>query len=151
MTFVIFIIEMQLLKVIFSKFRYVPNGQLIFNENGIFKDKSSDNFNFNWEKINEIKFYYRGDKFWRLKLGSLSVNRGRRRYRNLHWSGKKGFDERIIDRIDLNNKIIYVKIRNENEKNIFHELISLSKKKVCDVKIMETDFTTTIFGKTISI
>ena len=151
MTFVIFIIEMQLLKVIFSKFRYVPDGQLNFNENGISKDKSSDNFNYNWEIINEIKFYYRGDRFWRLKLGNLIINRGRRRYHNLHWFGKKGLDERIIDRIDLNDKIIYVKIRNQNEKDIFHQLVFLSKKKECNVKIMETDFTTKIFGKKIDI
>jgi len=151
MTFVIFIIEVQLLKVIFSKFRYVPDGQLNFNESGISKDKSLDKFNYNWREIKEIKFYYRGDRFWRLKLGSLTINRGRRRYHNLHWLGKKGLDEKTIDRIDLNDKIIYVKIRNQNEKDIFHQLISLSKKKECDVKIMETDFTTKIFGKKIDI
>lgn len=151
MTFLIFTIEMQLLKIAFSKFRYVPNGQLTFNEIGIFKNKSSNNFNYNWAEIDELKFYYRGDRFWRTKLGSLTINRGRRRYHNLHWFGKKGLDKKILDRIDINGEIIYVKIRNERERDIFEDLISLSKKKDCHVKVIDTDFTTKVFGKTISI
>ena len=151
MTFIVFLLEIQLITIIFSRFRYVPNGQLNFNENGVFISNSSDSFNLSWGKIKDIKYYYRGDRFWRLKLGGIILNRGRRRYYNLHWMGKKDLDERIIDRIDFNGVTKYVKIRNENEKNIFMDLISLSKKKGCNVKIMETDFTTTLFGKVIDI
>jgi len=151
MAFIIFFLETHLITIIFSRFRYVPNGQLNFNENGVFISNSSDSFDLSWGKIKDINFYYRGDRFWRLKIGGIILNRGRRRYHNLHWMGKKDLDERIIDRIDFNGVTKYVKIRNEKEKNIFMDLIELSKKKGCNVKIMETDFTTKLFGKVIDI
>ena len=149
--FVFFFLEMQVVRVIFSKYRYIPNGQLNFNKHGVFIDNSSQPLKYGWEKVTDLKFYYRGDRFWKFNLGKLTFNRGKRRYRNLHWFGKKGLDERIIDRIDINGKSIYVKIRNEAEKNTFFEFISISKKMSQNVNIIETDFTTKLFGKTIEI
>jgi len=151
LAFVFFLVEMQIVKVIFSRFRYIPNGQLNFNKDGIFSTKSSQSLKLNWGKINDLRFYYRGDRFWKIKLGKLGINRGRRRYYNLHWFGKKGLDERIIDRIDINGKTLYIKIRNESEKKTFFEFISLAKKMDRNVNVMETDFTTKLLGKTIKI
>ncbi len=151
LAFVFFFVEMQIVRIIFSRFRYVPSGQIHFSKQGVTIDNSSNALKYNWEKLNDLKFYYRGDRFWKFKLGRLTFNRGKGRYHHLHWLGKKGLDERIIDRIDINGKSIYVKIRNEAEKNTFFEFILVSKKMGQNVKIMDTDFTTELFGKTIKI
>ena len=120
LTFVFFLFEIRILIIIFSKFRYVSNGKLVFNEKSIFSIKSSDLFDLSWDNIKDIKFYYRGDRFWRIKIGRISIHRGRYRYNNLHWYLTKDTDEQIIDKIEINGKIKYVKIRNENEKKIFY-------------------------------
>lgn len=149
--FVLFLIEMKIVTILFSKLRYIPNGKIIFDENGIKTINSSGNVQLNWRQVNEIKFYYRGDRFWITNFLGLKIRIGNLRYSNLHWYGNKNLDERIIDRIDINGIIKYVKIRNESEKATFFRFISLSKEKGCRVEEIETNFTTRFFGKTIEI
>ena len=151
MAFIIFLLELQLVKIGFSKFRYVADGKLTFNGNGIFSSKSFTSFSYNWETISELKFYYRGDWFWKFQIGRIIFNRGKRRYYNLRWFGNEEMDKKIIDRIDINGETKYLKIRNEKEKEIFYRLISIAKEKGCNMEEMETDFTTSLFGRKIDI
>jgi hypothetical protein len=147
LTFAIFLVEMQLITIFVSRLRYVPYGQINFDDRGVSSENSSFNLDLSWNKINSVKFYYRGDKFWKLKLFGITFIHGKRRYRNLNWIAVKGMNEKVIDRIDINGNPLYVKIRNETEKNIFHQFIAISNSKLDDVQIMETDFSHKLFGR----
>jgi hypothetical protein len=149
--FLVFYIQMYVVTIILSRFRYIPNGRLKFDQHGIYSERSSQSFRYRWSDITDLKFYYRGDRFWKVRLGRLTFSKGNRRYYNLHWSLRKDLDERFVDRIDINGHVVHVKIRNEKEKNLFFRLVSLSEKKGCHVEIMSTDFTTKLFGRTLEI
>jgi hypothetical protein len=147
LTFVFFMFEIRIITILFSKFRYISNGHLIFNEEGIYTYKSRDTFNIKWEDIKELKFYYRGDRKWRLKIGKCNINYGWYRYNNLHWYILKNLDEQILDKVNIDGRIKYVKIRNKNDKMTFYELVSLSNQKGCNNKIIETEITYNLFGR----
>ena len=137
-TLIIFILELTISNRYFSKLRYVPNGKLQFDDDGIKLNKGKTDFIIKWEEVDSFKQFYRGDRFWKLKLLKYTFYTKGARYRNLRWNFKKILDEQMLDCVEINNKRFYVKIRNQDEKQIFMNLLSYAKQKVQNAIFIQT-------------
>jgi len=139
LTMVLFLLEMYCFSIILSRFRYVPSGSFIINNEGL-----TWNMKFHpWHEIFQVSLYYRGDKFWK------PFFRGYLRYYRLSWHASDGMNEKMIDKIVINEKeTIYLKIRNEKEKIMFHSIKEIVQSKGISIQNMDTDFSYSLFGKT---
>jgi hypothetical protein len=123
----LFIIEIEIIIVLISKLRFISNGELIFDENGISNKNGKAPFSYQWGEISKIRYIYRGDLHWKRKLGNKEINTSLFRYHRLRNSFLKDLVHNSLDCIEVNGNPIYVKIRNQQEKEQFHNLINLSK------------------------
>lgn len=137
MTFLFFIIELFFFQRLFSKLRYVPNGSFKYDENGISIVGSRTNYTINWNQIVNLKIYYRGDHFWKIRIFKYTIYTKGSRYSNLKWNFVRKLDEQMLDCIDINNERFYIKIRNENEKQILMNLFTLAKEKVKNMNLLQ--------------
>ncbi len=142
LAFIVFIIQVFVLISLLSKFRYIPNGRLSFNSLEIVYG----NQKYKWKDIKTINFYYRGDLLWESKVPIFKLLKPYNRYNNLHWNMIKGMDEKMLDKIQVNEEDIYVKIRNVQEKEYFFMLNRIAKEKGVIVDDKVTDFSYSLFG-----
>lgn len=143
--FILFFFSLRLLSILISKFRFKPNGQLTFSLTGIAIRENDSFYNLNWEKVKNIKLEYAGDRFWKSRIGLHQKLKGYNRYHSTQWYGKKK-DHMILDRITINDKLYFVKIRNLKEKESFYKLKDISEKKDINIELVETDNSANIFG-----
>lgn len=141
-TLIIFLIEVFILISLLSKLRYIPNGELTFNNFGI----EYENRKYSWKQIKTLNFYYRGDMLWKSAVPIFARLKSYNRYSNLHWNLIKGMDEKMLDKIQIQGEDIYIKIRNEQEKESFFMLKGIAKENGVIVNDMITDFSFTLFG-----
>ncbi len=137
-TSLIFILELRFFIQFFSKFRYVPSGKLQFDDDGIKFTGGKSDFTINWEQIESYRQFYRGDFYWKFKIGKYTFRTGKARYRNLKWNFRKILDEQQLDCFDINSKRYYVKISNENDKQLFMDMFLLAESKVGNAKLIKT-------------
>ncbi len=142
LTFITFLLELFLLVGLLSKFRYIPNGQLAFNSLEI----EYGNRKYSWKEIKTMNFYYRGDMLWKSKVPIFALLKSYNRYTNLHWNLIKGIDEKILDKIQIHGEDIYVKIRNDQERESFFLLNRIAKENGVIVNDELTDFSYSLFG-----
>lgn len=100
-----------------------------------------------WADIRDMEFYYRGDRFWKSAIPGFSFWKSYYRYNNLYWSLIKGMNEKFIDKVQIDGDNIYLKIRNQREKEIFFKLKENAEKNGLKVTEQKTDFSYRLFGK----
>lgn len=132
-TVVLLQVEGLILSYQIAKFRYIPNGKFIINNDELCWEKKVHL----WSEITHISFYYRGDKFWKSRFFLRSYFR----YHRLFWHLAEGMNEKMLDKIVINKtETIYFKIRNETEKEFFFKIKEIAISKGVIVNNIDTDF-----------
>jgi hypothetical protein len=146
LTFVFYLfVEIPVLAMMVARLRHVSDGVLNFNHSGIFFNRSSGTRYLAWEEIKRVKFYYRGDQNWRLNIGRFYIHIGAWRYFAHSWNKEKDIDEMKTDKIDIDGQVIYIKIRDEKDKTIFHELISMTREKGIHSIVVDPEIATVMY------
>lgn len=144
--FFIFLIEKKLLFAYITRRRFKTSGVIKLNESEIYTENAKENVIYKWDEIQEITFYYCGDFFWNRWWSKLNFDSKNSRYQNLRWSFNSS-EVTYLDRLCINNKTFYVKIRNQHEKNLFFEFIKMAEKHNCQTKLIQPEFNKYIFGQ----
>lgn len=141
---VIFLVELYFLSRIFARFRYIPADSFNFNQeyfeyNGIKK---------HWTELRSMDIYYRGDSLWFSRFNFIQKYKADMRYNNLSYVAVKGYDEKMLDKIDFDSDPIYFKIRNQEEKDIFFKVKEFAESNNVKTTEKKTDFSYSIWGRT---
>ena len=141
---VIFLTGLNFLTSLFARFRYIPAGIFNFNREYIeYNGKKK-----RWVEMKSIDIYYRGDSFWHSRFKVFQKYKAYRRYKNLNYLGINKYDEKMLDKIDFDGDLIYFKIRNKQDKDIFFKIKELAESHDLKTTVKNTDFSYSLFGKT---
>ncbi len=129
---------------LFAKYRYVPAGLFTFTK---------DYYEYNgtkkrWTEVRTMDIYYRGDLLWFSKFGFFQWYKARSRYSNLNYVAVKGYNEKLVDKIVIDEQPIYFKIRNKTEKDAFFKIKEFAETSNVRTTENKTDFSYTLFGRT---
>jgi hypothetical protein len=86
-----------------------------------------------WNDVKTLKCYYRGDSFWKINIGSFTINKGIFRYAGLKWAGVN--NNKLKDKIEVNNQEFYIKITQQSRKKAYQKLIDIAFKNGCKLDV----------------
>ncbi|MFA9215284.1 MAG: hypothetical protein ACEQSR_15830 [Candidatus Methylacidiphilales bacterium] len=132
---IIFLLEVIGINWVVSSFNFKTIGTIKFTEDGITITQEGEQLKvLQWNEINNLKCYYRGDSFWKINIGSFIINKGIFRYAGLKWAGVN--NNKLIDKIEVNNQEFYIKITQQSHKKAYQNLIDLAFKNGCQVDVL---------------
>ncbi len=131
---IIFILQFVGINWLVTSSRFKGIGTIKFAENGITITQENEQLKvLQWSEVKTLKCYYRGDSFWKINIGSFAINKGIFRYAGLKWVGVN--NNKLIDKIEVNNQEFYIKIIQQNHKKAYQNLIDIAFKNGCKVNV----------------
>jgi hypothetical protein len=132
---IIFILQFIGINWLATSFQFKTIGTLTFTEVGITITQEGEQLKvLQWNDIKTLKCYYRGDSFWKINIGSFTINKGIFRYTSLKWAGSD--NNKLIDKIEINNQVFYIKITQQSHKKAYQNLIDFAFKNGCQVDVL---------------
>ncbi|MBN2347461.1 MAG: hypothetical protein JXJ22_01405 [Bacteroidales bacterium] len=88
-----------------------------------------------WNKINFIRFHYRGDLYWRARRKKFQKIKSN--YRYSVWIMGSMMDMEFYDSIEINSTKYFIKIRSHSEKDIFFSFYDICRKNINNTELNE--------------
>ena len=123
------ILSSVLIRTIAKRYRFVSLGQLLLIDNQLLQSKSRNKLSIS--NYTDLKVKYAGDKYWYSSFKPLMMYKQLLRYDHLF--GTSALSE-SFDYIEANGKRIYVKIKNEADKQAFFEFVEKLQQLKPDLK-----------------
>lgn len=131
----VFLTEVIGINWLITSFRIRTIGTITFTEDRITITQENEQLKLlKWKEVNTLKCYYRGDSFWKINIGSFTINKGIFRYTSLKWAGVN--NNQLIDKIEINNQEVYIKISQQSHKKAYQKLIDIAFKNGCKVNVL---------------
>jgi hypothetical protein len=132
---IIFMLQFIGINWLATSFQFKTIGTLTFTEVGITITQEGEQLKvLQWNDIKTLKCYYRGDSFWKINIGPYTFNKGIFRYAGLKWTGVD--NNKLIDKIEVNNQEFYIKITQQSHKKAYQNLIDIAFKNGCKVDVL---------------
>ena len=131
---IVFVLEIVCTNWLVISFRFKTIGTINFAENGITITQENEQLKvLQWNDVKILKCYYRGDSFWKINIGPYTFNKGIFRYAGLKWTGVD--NNKLIDKIEVNNQEFYIKTTQQSHKKAYQNLIDIAFKNGCKVTV----------------
>jgi hypothetical protein len=131
---IIFMLQFIGINWLVTSSRFKTIGTIIFTEVGITITQENEQLKMlEWNDVKTLKCYYRGDSFWKINIGSFTINKGIFRYAGLKWAGVN--NNKLKDKIEVNNQEFYIKITQQSRKKAYQKLIDIAFKNGCKLDV----------------
>lgn len=132
---IIFLLEVIGINWLLASFNFKTIGTIKFTEVGITITQENEQLKvLQWDEVSTLKCYYKGDSFWKINIGSFTINKGIFRYTSIKWAGVD--KNQLIDKIEINSQEFYIKITQQSHKKAYQNLIDIAFKNGCKVDVL---------------